>query len=312
MKINIISQENYYIMSKELTLNASRKREHREGVLLVSPVLVHLGIFVIIPIIYAFVLSFKKWNMLNPNKVWIGLDNYKKLLTDPVFMISLKNTFWYTIGSVPFCVILSLLLAVALKKKSKINSILRTCYFLPVIVSTVVTSVVFLWLFDPMIGLINFYLGKIGIRPLVWLSDPDLALSTLVIISIWKTLGYNMVIFIAGLQAIPDVYYEASTIDGANSVQQFFQITLPLLKPTTMFVLIMQVMNSFQVFDPVYLMTSGGPVNRTKVIVFYIYETAFYFFDMGYASALSFVLFVMTLILTLIQMKFFSSDSYSV
>lgn len=295
---------------KNKTLNARLRRERVEGLLLVSPVFIHLMIFVIVPIIFAFILSFQNWNMLNPNKQFVGLANYKRLFTDEIFFLSLKNTLWYTIGSVPLCIVFSLLLAVGLKRKTRANSILRTCFFLPVIVSLVVTSVVFTWLFDPMIGLVNYYLGKIGIGPLVWLSDPDLALITLMIVSIWKNVGYYMVIFLAGLQAIPDVYYEAARIDGANSITQFFKITLPLLKPTTLFVLIMSVMNSFQVFDQVYLMTSGGPVNRTKVIVFYIYETAFYFFEMGYASALSFALFIITLVLTLLQFKCFPPETY--
>ena len=291
---------------RRTALNPRMRRERREGYILIAPVCIHIFIFVIIPIVYAFILSFQEWNMLSPDKDFVGLGNYERMLSDSVFFLSLKNTLWYTVWSVPFCLVLSLLLAVAMKRRSAVNSFLRTCFFLPVIVSLVVTSVVFTWLFDPMIGLVNYYLGKIGIGPLVWLSDPDLALPTLVIVSIWKSLGYNMVIFLAGIQSIPDVYYEASRIDGANGVQQFFDITLPLLKPTTLFVLIMSVMSSFQVFDQVYLMTSGGPVNRTKVIVFYIYETAFYFFDMGYASALSFVLFLMILILTIIQFRCFS------
>lgn len=291
---------------RRTALNPRMRRERREGYILITPVCIHIFIFVIIPIVYAFILSFQEWNMLSPDKDFVGLGNYERMLSDSVFFLSLKNTLWYTVWSVPFCLVLSLLLAVAMKRRSAVNSFLRTCFFLPVIVSLVVTSVVFTWLFDPMIGLVNYYLGKIGIGPLVWLSDPDLALPTLVIVSIWKSLGYNMVIFLAGIQSIPDVYYEASRIDGANGVQQFFDITLPLLKPTTLFVLIMSVMSSFQVFDQVYLMTSGGPVNRTKVIVFYIYETAFYFFDMGYASALSFVLFLMILILTIIQFRCFS------
>ena len=291
---------------RRTALNPRMRRERREGYILIAPVCIHIFIFVIIPIVYAFILSFQEWNMLSPDKDFVGLGNYERMLSDSVFFLSFKNTLWYTVWSVPFCLVLSLLLAVAMKRRSAVNSFLRTCFFLPVIVSLVVTSVVFTWLFDPMIGLVNYYLGKIGIGPLVWLSDPDLALPTLVIVSIWKSLGYNMVIFLAGIQSIPDVYYEASRIDGANGVQQFFDITLPLLKPTTLFVLIMSVMSSFQVFDQVYLMTSGGPVNRTKVIVFYIYETAFYFFDMGYASALSFVLFLMILLLTIIQFRCFS------
>lgn len=291
---------------KRKNITVRERRERREGFLLIAPACLHISIFVIIPIFFAFILSFQDWNMLSPEKTFVGFENYRQMVTDSVFYLSLKNTFWYTVGSVPVCLVCSLLLAVAMKKKSAVNGFLRTCFFLPVIVSLVVTSVVFMWMFDPMIGLVNYYLSKLGIGSLVWLSDPELALPTLMIVSVWKSLGYNMVIFLAGIQAIPDVYYEASRIDGASGVQQFFKITIPLLKPTTLFVLIMSVISSFQVFDQVYLMTSGGPVNSTKVIVFYIYETAFYYFDMGYASALSFVLFILILLLTLIQFKVFS------
>jgi multiple sugar transport system permease protein len=287
------------------------QRESIEGYLFIGPVFVHLSFFVIIPIILTFLLSFQQWNMLNPKRTFVGLQNFSRLLHDAVFWLSIKQTLEFTIGTVPVGIFLSLLTAAVLKKKSLLNNIFRTCFFLPVIVSLVVTAVVFLWLFDPMIGLINYYLGKVGIPPLLWLADTKLAMTTLIIINVWKNVGYNMVIFLAGLQAIPDIYYEASTIDGAGPIKQFFSITLPLLRPTTLFVMIMSIMGSFQVFDQVYLMTSGGPINRTKVIVFYIYETAFNFYEMGYATALSVVLFVMTLFLTIAQFKLFPKDAYS-
>jgi multiple sugar transport system permease protein len=282
-----------------------------EGYLFISPVFIHLLIFVIVPIFLVFILSFQKWNILNPKKAFVGFQNFIRLLNDEVFFLSVKQTIVYTIGTVPIGMVFSLFIAIILKRKSLLNTIFRTCFFLPVIVSMVVTALAFLWLFDPTIGLVNYYLQMIGIQPPFWLSDPDLAMPTLIIISIWKNLGYNMVIFLAGLQAIPDIYYEASIIDGAGPIRQFFKITLPLLRPTTLFILIMSMMSSFQVFDPVYLITKGGPINQTKVIVFYIYETAFYAYDMGYATALSAALFIMTLVLVIAQYKLFSKDSYS-
>jgi multiple sugar transport system permease protein len=291
--------------------NGRERREIAEGYCFIAPVFVHLSFFVIVPIISAFIFSFQKWNLLIPQMTFVGFANFIRLFKDDIFLLSLKQTLQYSIWTVPVGMVFSLLTALVLKRKSLINNFYRTCFFLPVIVSLVVTSVVFLWLFDPMIGLINYYFIKAGLPRLLWLSDPNLAMPTLIIISIWKNMGYNMVIFLAGLQAIPDIYYEASTIDGAGTIRQFFRITLPLLKPTTLFILVMSVMGSFQVFDQVYLMTNGGPVNRTKVIVFYIYETAFYFFDMGYATALSVALFLMTLFLTIAQFKLFSNDSYA-
>ena len=222
---------------RRTALNPRMCRERREGYILIAPVCIHIFIFVIIPIVYAFILSFQEWNMLSPDKDFVGLGNYERMLSDSVFFLSLKNTLWYTVWSVPFCLVLSLLLAVAMKRRSAVNSFLRTCFFLPVIVSLVVTSVVFTWLFDPMIGLVNYYLGKIGIGPLVWLSDPDLALPTLVIVSIWKSLGYNMVIFLAAIIGVDASLYEAVEIDGGNRFQQIIHIMLPSIAPVVVLVM---------------------------------------------------------------------------
>jgi ABC-type sugar transport system permease subunit len=177
------------VAKQKQTVNTRIRREWFEGYFFIGPVFVHLSVFVIVPIILAFILSFQQWNLLNPKRTFVGLQNFIRLFHDDVFLLSIKQTIGYTIGTVPVGIVLSLLTAIVLKRKSLLNNVFRTCFFLPVIVSLVVTAVVFLWLFDPVIGLVNYYLRKIGIPPLLWLSDPNLAMTTLVIINIWKNMG---------------------------------------------------------------------------------------------------------------------------
>ncbi|HEX7714051.1 MAG TPA: sugar ABC transporter permease [Bacillota bacterium] len=298
-------------MAESGTMNVQRRREMREGYLFIAPAFIHLLIFVILPIFAAIYLSFHNWNILNPSRPFVGLENYKRLWSDELFWMSLKTTLYYTVVSVPIGIVLSLALAMAMKAPLKGIGIFRTAYFLPVITSMIVVSLVWTWMFDPLSGLLNYYLKMLGLRPQAWLADPFMAMPSIIILSVWKSLGYNMVIFLAGLQAIPDMYYEAARIDGANAWQQFRRITLPLLRPTTFFILITTLISSFQVFDQVYVMTGGGPANLTKVLVYYIFEVAFHYFEMGYASALSFILFLFTLVLTALQFKLMSKDSYT-
>lgn len=298
-------------MAESGDMNVQRRREMREGYLFIAPAFIHLLIFVILPIFAAIYLSFHNWNILNPSRPFVGLENYKRLWSDELFWMSLKTTLYYTVVSVPIGIVLSLALAMAMKAPLKGIGIFRTAYFLPVITSMIVVSLVWTWMFDPLSGLLNYYLKMLGLRPQAWLADPNMAMPSIIILSVWKSLGYNMVIFLAGLQAIPDMYYEAARIDGANAWQQFRRITLPLLRPTTFFILITTLISSFQVFDQVYVMTGGGPANLTKVLVYYIFEVAFHYFEMGYASALSFVLFLFTLVLTALQFKLMSKDSYT-
>jgi ABC-type sugar transport system permease subunit len=234
----------------------------------------------------------------------VGLDNYVRVLTTPEFWMVLKNTAVYTLGTVPLNMALALAVAVILNKKIAGRRFLRTAFFAPVVMSSVAAAVIWRWVYEPNFGLLNYVLGWFGIPSINWLNDPTAAMFALIVMGVWKTFGVNMVLFAAGLQGIPDHYYEAAQIDGAGKLAQFWNITLPLLSPTTFFILVMSVIGSFQVFDTVYVLTSGGPLGTTKVLVFYLYEHAFKYFEMGYASAVAYLLFALIFALTLLQVKY--------
>lgn len=240
--------------------------------------------------------------MLSPIK-WVGISNYQSLINDEVFWKVLWNTIYYTLGTVPIGIIISLLLAIALNQKIKGIKIFRTAYFLPVISSAVAVAVVWQWVYNPEFGLLNYLLSFVGIEGPNWLTSKNWAMPAVIITGIWKNLGFNMLLFLAGLQGIPEVYYEAARIDGANWWNQFKNITIPLLSHTTFFVVIMSVINSFQVFDQIYIMTGGGPARSTSVMVHYLYQNAFEYFKMGKASAIAYILFILVFFATLIQFK---------
>jgi len=238
------------------------------------------------------------------------LDNYTRMIQTKEFWDVLKNTLIYTIGTVPLNMIVSLMIAYGLNQKLKGKKFLRTLFFAPVVVSPVAAALIWRWLYDPNFGLINYSLGFAGIDPINWLNDPSAAMFALIGMGVWKTFGTNMVLFAAGLNAIPDSYYEAATIDGAGAWSKFWNITIPLLSPTTFFIMVMSMIGSFQVFDIVYVLTSGGPLGSTKVLVFYIYEYAFKFTgEMGYASAVSYTLFALLFILTMVQVKYMKNKA---
>jgi multiple sugar transport system permease protein len=269
-----------------------------------SPTLVVLSAFVFFPVVFSFYLSFHSWNMFSSTETFVGLGNYSAIVQNPEFWSVLKNTAVYTLGTVPLNMLISLGIAFFLNKKLAGKRLLRTAFFAPVIMSSVAAAVIWRWVYEPSFGLLNYCLGWFGIPGVNWLNNPTSAMFALIVMGVWKTFGFNMVLFSAGLQGIPDHYYEAAQIDGAGRWRQFWNITVPLLSPTTFFVLVMSVIGSFQVFDTVYVLTSGGPLNSTKVLVFYLYEQAFKFFDMGYASAVAYLLFAIVFILTLLQMKY--------
>jgi multiple sugar transport system permease protein len=218
--------------------------------------------------------------------------------------LSLKNTAIFTVGVVGLETPLALLIAIVLTRKLRGLALYRAAFFMPAVTSTIAVAVVWSWVFDPQYGIINQALAVFGITGPGWLNDSQWALPAIIIMSIWKNAGYHMVIFLAGLQDIPESYYEAAAIDGASSWQKFRNITWPLLTPTTGFVLITNVIFSFQVFGPVYVMTSGGPMRATSVVVYYLYKRAFQFREMGYASAIAWVLFLIILVLTVLQFRY--------
>ena len=255
-------------------------------------------IFILIPIVASFSLSFVDWNLISKPKI-VGFENYIGLFDDPVFYQVLWNTLYYALVSAIFSIILPLILAVALNGKIKGSGFFKTAYFIPFVTPMIVIGIVWTWIFDPNYGILNWILG-VGDN-IKWLYDKDFAMPALIIVSVWKNIGYNMVIFLAGLQAIPESINEASEIDGATGIKRFFLVTFPLLSPTVFFVSIMTTISSFHVFDLIYLMTEGGPENSTTVMVYWLYKQAFEFFNIGKASAIAYVLFVIILSLTYIQ-----------
>jgi len=295
----------------------SRKGNYRKGdlgsaLLFLSPTLVIFSTFILFPVFFSFYLSFQKWNMFSGDATFIGLDNYTRMIQSAEFWQVLKNTAIYSIGTIPINMALSLWVAYLLNKKIAGKKFLRTAFFAPVIISPVAAALIWRWMYDPNFGLVNFFVESLGLDPVNWLNEPTAAMFALIIMSVWKTFGINMVLFSAGLQGIPESYYEAAELDGAGKWAKFWNITIPMLAPTTFFIMIMSMISSFQVFDVVYVLTSGGPLGSTKVLVFYVYEYAFKFFEMGYASAISYFLFALLFLLTMFQIKYLKSKVYSV
>lgn len=272
------------------------------GYLFVAPLLLGLIIFTYGPVLAAFGLSFTKGDYISAPK-WIGLDNYTAIFDDKLFWQSLRNTLYYVAGVVPAGMILSLLLALAMNQKLRGIVFFRTIFFLPTISSSVAISLMWLWIYNPEFGVFNFLLKQIGIKGPAWLSSSEWAMPAVIIMAVWRGLGYNMLIYLAGLQGIPEVYYEAASIDGAGPWAKFWNITVPLLSPTTFMLLILSVIGAFQVFEYTYVMTQGGPVYATLTLVLYVYNNAFRDFQMGYASALAYLLFFILLGLTIIQFR---------
>lgn len=271
--------------------------------LLLLPNLLGFLIFTLFPVVAAFLLSFTEYDMMSPIK-WIGLGNYFELLNDSTFKQVLINTLYYSVFTVPIGATISLFLAIALDRRTKLVKFYRAVYFLPVISSMVAVAMVWQWIYNPEFGLINYLLSLVGIKGPSWLTDTVWAMPAIIVVNIWKGLGFNMLLFLAGLQGISNSYYEADDIEGARWWTKFTRITLPLLSPTTFFVLVMSFISSFQVFDSVFLMTGGGPGRSTSVLVHYLYQNAFQYFRMGYASALAYVLFFLVFLVTLIQLAF--------
>jgi multiple sugar transport system permease protein len=267
---------------------------------LLLPNFVLVLLFTLAPTAAGLVLSFTEWDIISPAKL-VGVDNFTRLATDAEFWIALRNTLIYTVVSVPVGMALSLALALLLNLRLPGTIIYRTVLFIPVVMSGVLVSLTWRWLFNPDYGPINYTLSLMGIRGPNWLSDLRWALPAIMIVTIWKNLGYNMVLFLAALQDVPAEYYDAARIDGANAWREFRYITWPLISPATFFAFIVSMIGSFQVFDIVYMMTRGGPGRATSVMVQYIYENAFQYFKMGYAAAIAMVFFAFILILSLLQ-----------
>lgn len=264
----------------------------------ILPALLGTFIFIIIPVICSFGLSFTKWDLLNPVQ-FAGLQNYIEIFNEPLFGKILLNTIVFAVSTSILGVIIPLILAVILNSKIRGSEFYKTAYFLPFITPMIVIGIVWQWIFDPNIGLLNKLL-HIHIN---WLYDTHWALPALIIVSVWKLIGYNMIIFLSSLSGISNSMFEAAKIDGAGHVKTFLYVTVPMLAPSIFFVIIITAISSFQIFDLIYLMTQGGPLDSTNVLVYAIYKNAFEYFNVGKASAIAYVLFVIILILTLVQWK---------
>jgi multiple sugar transport system permease protein len=276
-----------------------RTREALQGYLFASPWLLGLCVLTVGPMIYSFYISFTHYDVLSP-PVWLGLANYHDLfLADPMFWTALGNTVYYTIFSVPLGLLGSLLLALLLNRQVRGIALFRAAYYIPTVISTVPVAILWTWLLDPNAGLINQALSLVGIHGPTWLASPEWSKPSLVLMSLWGIGGATMVIYLAGLQGIPQHLYEAAEIDGASTWTRFRQITVPMLSPTTFFNLIMGIIGSFQVFTQAWVMTQGGPLDSTTFYSLYLYKEGFQYLYMGYASAMAWVLLVITLALTL-------------
>ncbi len=286
----------------------NNKKIKYSALIFLAPALLAIFIFFFVPVAAAFVISFTDFDIYSLNHFervrFIGLGNYEKLLKDPLFWKSLSNTFYYVVIAGPLSIMVSLAAALFLNSKLvKYKSIFRLTFFLPVVTTLVAVAIVWRFIYHPKFGIINYLLGFIGINPIDWLGDPAFAMPAIILMTVWKNFGYNMIIFIAGLQNIPGYLYEAAILDGANKWQQFRNITLPMLAPTTLFVSVITVIGFFQIFAEPYVMTQGGPLDSTLSIVLYMYREGFRWWNMGYSAALAFVLFLIIFSATIIQMK---------
>ena len=271
----------------------------KKGFLFILPALVGTFLFIIIPIFCSFGLSFTEWDLLNEIH-FVGLSNYKSVFTEPEFLQILINTVVYAVSTTVFAVLIPLFIASIINNKIKGSELFKTIYFLPFITPAVVIAIVWAWIFDPNIGLVN----KLFHTHYTWLFSTKLAMPVLIFVSVWKLIGYNVVLFLTGFSTIDKSVYEASKIDGATAYQTFFDITVPLLKPTIYFVTTVTAISSFQIFELIYVMTQGGPNDSTNVIVYSIYKYAFEYFDIGKSCALAYILFAIIFILVILQKKF--------
>lgn len=262
----------------------------------------------VVPFFGAVYISLHQWDPLATTHPFVGLENYVTLFQDPIFWISLKNTVGFSIGLLFVDVPIALGLALLLDKNLRGTRLYSTAIFLPVVTSWVVVSLIWTWLYNPEYGMINAFLEGIGLTGLDWLNSKRTALASIILMSIWKHVGFNMVIFLAGLKGISSEYYEAAAIDGAGRWERFRYITLPLLKPTTFFVVVVTLIFSFRLFTQVFVMTGGGPVNSSVSIVYYFWEQGFQQFNMGYASAIAVVLFVIVFAFSIIQRRAWGGD----
>ncbi len=280
----------------------------RAALFFLAPALLAIGIFFFVPVLAAFVLSFTDFDIYSLGNLdyarFIGLKNYAQLLHDPLFWKALENTFYFLLIGGPLSIAVSLGAALMLQPKLvRFKAFFRTAYFAPVVTTLVAVAVVWRFVYHPRFGILNYLLSLVGLSGIDWLGDPNWAMPAIILMAVWKNFGYNMIIFIAGLQNIPEELYEAASIDGAGRFQQFRSVTLPMLAPTTVFISIITMIGYFQLFAEPYVMTQGGPRNSTLSIVYLMYQQGFRWWNMGYSAALAFILFAFILAGSVLQSR---------
>ena len=283
----------------------------RAGRAFVAPNLAALAVFMLFPLGFSLYMSFQKWDLFTPAK-FVGLANFRNLFTaDPLFLIALRNTVVFTVGTVVPTLVISLIVAGTLNRKIKGISIFRTILFLPLAVSSVVMAVVWQFVFNTNDGLFNIMLGWIGVGPIPWLVDPKWAMVSLCLVSVWKSVPFATVVLLAAMQGVPETLYEAAKIDGAGESRRFFSITVPLIRGALTFVVVISIINAFQAFDQVYVLTggNGGPETGTYVLGIMLFQHAFTFLEFGYASALAWVMFAILLVMTVLQLRLRRKDA---
>ncbi len=290
------------------SLKKSMRRSSRAAFMFLAPALFMLSVFFFFPVVAAFFMSFTDFDIYSLANIGflriIGIENYIELAKDPLFWKALKNTFYFVFVGGPLSLFISLSAAMLVNSKLvRFQGIFRVTFFTPVVATLVSVAVVWRYIYHPRFGLLNYFLGFFGVDAIDWLGDPVWAMPAIILLAVWKNFGYNMIIFIAGLQNIPEELYEAARIDGAGWFGQFRSITIPMLAPTTLFVGIITLIGYFQLFAEPYVMTQGGPVNSTLSIVLYMYQEGFRWWNMGYSASLAFVLFAIILIGTIIQFR---------
>ena len=275
--------------------------------ILVSPYILHFALFVAFPVVFSIVLTFHEWNIISPMK-YNGLNNYVRLFNDPVFWKSLLNTLIFLIIHIPLQIAVSLFLAEVLNQKIKFRGFFRAAFFLPVIVSGVVVTILWQQLFGFDAGLLNRLLVSIGLDKVGWLTDPNVAMPSIALMATWKNVGLYIVLFLVGLQTVPPHYYEAAELEGATHIQKFFKITLPIINPTIFMVVILSTIGGFSLFIEPYVMTGGGPLNSTISAVLYIYKQGFFYYHMGYSATLGLFFALLILMVIMIQKRFVEKD----
>jgi multiple sugar transport system permease protein len=277
--------------------------EQFTGWAFVTPGAVIIVLFGAVPIVWSALMSFQRSNLLTPSTPFVGLKNYRQMVHDPIVVQAIQHTLIYTALFVPGTMIVGLFLAVAMNRKIRFISLYRTAAYATMAISTISEAIVFIWLFDPSYGIVNYLLSLIGVPPQQFLNSPSQALYVIVVMTIWGWTGFAVVIYLAALQGVPQVLLEAAAIDGAGPWRIFRRVTLPLLSPASLFLAVWLTINALQLFDEVYLSTQGGPLNATTVLVYYLYNQAFQQFNFGYASAIAYFLFLVIIVITVIQFR---------